>query len=68
MVDMQYEIIEEIGVLSGNAKGWKKELNLISWIGTALKYDIRDWASDKEKVGKGVTLTEEEVRKLKALL
>lgn len=68
MVDMQYEIIEEIGVLSENAKGWKKELNIISWNGVALKYDIRDWAPDKEKVGKGVTLTEEEVRKLKALL
>lgn len=52
MVDMQYEIIEEIGMLSENFKGWKKELNLISWGGAALKYDIRDWALDKEKVDK----------------
>ena len=30
MVDIKYEIIEELGVLSESAKGWTKELNLIS--------------------------------------
>ena len=68
MADFKYEIIEEIGVLSENAKGWRKELNKISWNGGTPKYDIRDWAPDHEKMGKGVTLTDEEVAALKALL
>lgn len=54
--------------ISENAKGWRKELNKISWNGAAPKYDIRDWAPDHEKMGKGVTLTEEEAAKLKELL
>ena len=57
--EFNYEIIEETGVLSENAKGWKKELNKISWNGGTPKYDIRDWSSEHEKMGKGVTLTEE---------
>lgn len=68
MADIKYEIIEEIGVLSENAKGWRKELNLISWNDAAPKYDIREWAPGHEKMGKGVTLTKEEVEKLKEIL
>lgn len=68
MADIQYDVIEELGVLSENAKGWRKELNLISWNGAAPKYDVRDWAPGREKMGKGVTLTEEEAQKLKELL
>lgn len=68
MTDIKYEIIKEIGVLSENAKGWRKELNLISWNDAAPKYDIRDWALNHEKMGKGVTLTKEEVDKLKEIL
>ena len=68
MADIKYEIKEEIGVLSENAKGWRKELNLISWNDAAPKYDLRDWAPDHEKMGKGVTLTAAEVKELKKLL
>ncbi len=68
MADFKYEIVEEIGVLSENAKGWRKELNKISWNGAESKYDIREWAPEREKMGKGVTLTEEEALKLKELL
>ncbi|WP_033167828.1 PC4/YdbC family ssDNA-binding protein [Clostridium sp. KNHs205] len=68
MADIKYEIIKEIGVLSENAKGWRKELNLISWNEAAPKYDIRDWAPGHEKMGKGVTLTKEEIEKLKEIL
>ena len=66
--DIKYEIVEEIGVLSENAKGWRKEVNKISWNGAASKYDIRDWAPGREKMGKGVTLSEEEMAELKKLL
>ena len=68
MADIKYDIIKEIGVLSENAKGWRKELNLISWNGGAAKYDIHDWAPDHEKMGKGTTLTEEEMENLKEIL
>lgn len=68
MADFKYEIIKELGILSENAKGWRKELNLISWNGAAPKYDIRDWAPEHEKMGKGVTLTEAEVDALRELL
>ena len=66
--EIKYDIIEEIGVLSENAKGWRKELNLISWNGAAPKYDIRDWAPGHEKMGKGVTLTKEELEALQILI
>ena len=68
MADIKFEIVEEIGVLSESSKGWRKELNLVSWNGAAAKYDIRDWAPDHEKMGKGITLTEDEAQKLKELL
>ena len=68
MADFKYEIVEEIGVLSENAKGWRKELNKISWNGAEPKYDIRDWAPEHEKMGKGVTLTEDELESLKELI
>jgi len=68
MTEIKFEIIENIGVLSESSKGWTKELNLVSWNGRDPKYDIRDWDSDHQKMGKGVTLTEEELMKLKELL
>ena len=68
MADIKYEIKKEIGVLSENAKGWRKELNLVSWNGAAPKYDIREWAPDHEKMGKGITLTKEEAENLLELL
>ncbi|MGQ4668999.1 YdbC family protein [Metabacillus halosaccharovorans] len=68
MADIKFEITEQIAVLSESSKGWTKELNLISWNGREPKYDIRDWAPNHEKMGKGVTLTEEEFAKLKSAL
>ncbi|WP_239257176.1 YdbC family protein [Listeria ilorinensis] len=68
MAGIEYEIVEHIGVLSENAKGWRKELNLVSWNGRTPKYDLRDWAPEHEKMGKGITLTKEEVAELKKIL
>lgn len=68
MAEIKYDIVEEIGVISENAKGWRKEINLISWNGAAPKYDIRDWAPDHEKMGKGITLTLEEAQELSRIL
>lgn len=63
--EFSYEIMEEIAILSENAKGWRKEFNLVSWNGNPPKFDIRDWAPDHEKMGKGLTLTNEEITVLK---
>lgn len=68
MAEFKYEIVEELGVLSENARGWTKELNLVSWNGGKAKYDLRDWAPEHEKMGKGITLTAEEAGELKRLL
>lgn len=66
--EFSYEIIEEIAVLSENAKGWRKELNYISWNGRTPKFDIRDWSPDHEKMGKGLTFSDEEIEALKTAL
>ena len=68
MAEVKYEIQENIGMVSQSPKGWSKELNLVSWNGKAPKYDLRDWAPDHEKMGKGITLTAEELKALKDIL
>lgn len=68
MSEIKYEIIKKLGVLSKSASGWAKEVNLISWNDRDAKYDIRDWSADGEKMGKGVTLSREELLALKELL
>lgn len=64
MKDIQYEIVKEIAVLSKSDSGYTKEINLISWNGNEPKYDIRSFSPDREKCGKGITLTEQEVKNL----
>ena len=67
--EFKYEVIRTIGVLSTNEKtGWRRLLRLISWNGGEAKYDLRDWSPDDEKMGKGVSLTREEAKKLIPLL
>ncbi|WP_186575837.1 YdbC family protein [Aquibacillus kalidii] len=68
MAELKYEIVKNIGVIGESPKGWKKEVNLVSWNGREPKYDIRDWAPDHEKMGKGITLSSEEMATLKSLL
>lgn len=68
MADIKFEIIKNVGILSETEKGWKKELNLISWNEKEPKYDIRDWNSDHTRMGKGITLTLDEYEKLKEIL
>ena len=68
MSEIKYEIVKKIGVLSTSASGWAKEVNLISWNDREPKYDIRDWSSDGGKMGKGATLSRDELLALKELL
>lgn len=66
--EISFEIIETLGVLSTSTKGWPKELNLISWNGREPKYDLREWSPEHDKMGKGVTLSKEELDVLKGIL
>lgn len=68
MAEFKYEITQELGVLSESKSGWTRELNLVSWNGANPKYDIRDWAPNREKMGKGISLSAEEIEKLKDIL
>ena len=68
MAELKYEIVKTIGVLSEAPSGWTKELNLVSWNDRAPKFDVRDWAPDHAKMGKGVTLTADEIILLRDLL
>lgn len=66
--ELKYEIINQIGVISTSASGWNTELNRISWNGNEPKYDLRSWSPDHSKMGKGITLSEEELIALAELL
>ncbi|MCF2625204.1 hypothetical protein I6E17_03290 [Fusobacterium perfoetens] len=66
--ELKFEILNELGIISESSKGWKKELTRISWNGEEPKYDIRTWDSEHKKMGKGITLTEKELRTLKLLI
>lgn len=68
VAEIKFEIKETVGAISQSPKGWNKELNLISWNGKEPKYDLRDWAPEHEKMGKGVTLNVEELKVLRDLL
>ena len=68
MAEIKFEIVEKVGTLSTSPKGWNKELNLVSWNGNAPKYDLRDWAPDHSKMGKGITLTDGDLLALRDIL
>ncbi|MCI6799207.1 MAG: YdbC family protein [Treponema sp.] len=66
--DFSFSIEKNLGVISQGKGGWNLELNFVSWGGRPAKYDIRSWSADHEKMGKGITLTQEEAVALKNLL
>jgi len=68
MDNFSYEVVKHFGVISSEKNGWQKELNMVSWNGRAPKLDVRDWAPNREKMGKGITLTEGEAAALAELL
>ena len=68
MADIKFEVLKHFGTVSVSKTNWKKELNLVSWNGRAPKLDLRDWAPEHEKMGKGITLTQAEGAKLAELL
>ncbi len=68
MAELKFEIVKHIGILSESARGWTKELNMVSWNEAAPKYDIREWNPDHSRMGKGVTISQDEMMELKELM
>lgn len=68
MAEIKSEVVKEIGILSTSKSNWNREVNIIRWNDGKPKLDIRDWAPEHERAGKGITLTSEEVAVLKELL
>ena len=68
MSGFKFELIENVGVISEKPSGWSKELNFVKWGDHEPKFDIREWSADHTKMGKGVTLTVEELKVLKTLI
>ncbi len=68
MEDFHFELLEQIGTVSESSKGWTRELTLIRWNGRSPKYDLRDWAPDRLKMGRGISMTKDEVLCLRDLL
>ena len=66
--DFSFNIEKQLGIISEGKGGWNLELNIVSWSGRPAKYDIRSWSADHQKMGKGSTFTEEEIKALKTLL
>ncbi|WP_409229033.1 YdbC family protein [Gudongella sp. SC589] len=68
MAEIKFEITDRLGEISESPRGWKKEINMVSWNNYPAKYDIREWDPDHEKMGKGVTFNKDEIRKLRDIL
>ena len=67
--EIKFEIVKQFGTLGASSKGgWSKELNLVSWNEREPKLDLREWAPDHSRMGKGVTLSREEAAALSSLL
>ena len=62
--NFKFEIVKNITVLSTDRNGWAKELNLVSFNDAPPKYDIRSWDPDHQKMGKGVSLSREEMQEM----
>lgn len=66
--EFKFEVIENVAVISSSPSGWNREINIVSWNEGKPKLDIRDWAPDHTKMGKGISLTNEEVALLMSAL
>ena len=68
MAEVSKEVRVSSTTISTNARGWERQLNMVSWNGNPPKYDIRDWSPDGSRMAKGISLTEEELKTLKDIL
>ena len=63
-----YNVEKRVGVISTMSNGWKKELNKVAWNDGEAKFEIRSWSKDHQRMGKGISFTEEELVTLANIL
>lgn len=68
MAEFKFDIQKTLGIISESAKGWKREVNVMTWNNKKAKVDIREWDEKHEQMGKGITLNKEELKQLKDIL
>ena len=68
MAEFKFDIQKTLGIISENSKGWKREVNVMTWNNKKAKVDIREWDEKHEQMGKGITLNKEELKQLKDIL
>jgi Uncharacterized protein conserved in bacteria len=68
MADFKFDIKKSLGTISESTKGWKREVNVMTWNNKKAKVDIREWDEKHEKMGKGITLGKDELKQLKDIL
>ena len=66
--EITFEIVEHLGVFGKDTKGWTRELNKVAWNGGPAKFDVRNWDETHQKMGRGVTMTQQEMTEFKSLL
>jgi len=66
--EFEFKIVQPIGVVAEAAKGWRTEVNLVSWNGREPKIDVRAWSPDHQKMGKGIGFTREDAARLVDIL
>ncbi len=66
--EFRFEIQRSVGVVGEGGRGWRTEVNLVSWNGREPKIDVRAWSPDHQKMGKGIGLTREEAVRLAEIL
>ena len=68
MAEIKYEVVKEIVCFpKPETVGQRKSIWSVGTTRNAV-YDIRTWSEDKERMGKGITLTTDEVKELKKVL
>ena len=66
--EITFEVEEHVGIIGVSPTGWKKELNMVAWNGTAAKYDIREWDEDHTHMSRGITMNKDEIKSLSEIL
>jgi len=62
--EINFKIIDHLGTFSLKGRKWEKKLSKIKWGKGSVRYDIRKWGGNYEKIGKGITLDIKELREL----
>lgn len=68
MANIKFEVHKELGVLTDNGSVWQKLVRLVSWNQAQPKVDVRAWNTETNMPAKGITLNDEEARRLYEIL